>query len=51
MGVRECGSKGVPERPYVNTARPDQTVGFSQLFLLLDRPMQDHIIARTKHRK
>jgi len=25
--------------------------GFSQPFRLLDRPMQDHIIARTKHRK
>lgn len=25
--------------------------GFSQQFCLLDRPMQDHIIARTKHRR
>ena len=24
--------------------------GFSQQFTLLDREMQDHIIARTKHR-
>ena len=29
---------------------PERIAGFSRMFRLLDRPLQDHLIARTKHR-
>jgi pyruvate-formate lyase len=36
-----------PER-YGNL--PVRVAGYSQMFKLVDKPLQDHIIARTKHR-
>ena len=30
---------------------PVRVAGYSQLFRLLDPALQDHVIARTKHRK
>ena len=40
-------AQGDPEK-YGNIAV--RVAGFSQMFRLIDRELQDHIIARTKHR-
>ena len=44
-----------PERVFTNLERygniPVRVAGYSQMFKLIDRELQDHIIARTKHKK